>query len=204
MCIIVPCDWSSDVCSSDLYLNRYFVKLDDNGQTIKCMELTYNEKNEIIEAITTTRAKLAGDKYTDVYQINNNKKKAINFWYNHPKVRRESIVNFNNISKYNPNGPKGFMYLLQKYEFIKSGENIYKLGFSQQTSDERLRGYPKGSEYRSQIYVNDVKKYESIMKHVFSCKYKCRPDYGAEYFEGNIAEMRKDLNDLDNNVINLK
>ena len=45
----------------------------------------------------------------------------------------------------------GYIYLLQEREFIKTKENIYKLGKSKQENLKRLKQYSKGSELIIQL-----------------------------------------------------
>ena len=44
-----------------------------------------------------------------------------------------------------------YIYLLQEREFINSNQNIYKIGKTKQEHNNRLRGYPKGTELLIQI-----------------------------------------------------
>jgi len=39
----------------------------------------------------------------------------------------------------------GYIYLLQEREFIKTKENIYKLGKSKQENLKRIQNYPNGT-----------------------------------------------------------
>ena len=45
----------------------------------------------------------------------------------------------------------GYIYLLQEREFIKTKENIYKLGKTKQENLKRLKQYSKGSELIIQL-----------------------------------------------------
>ena len=45
----------------------------------------------------------------------------------------------------------GYIYLLQEREFIKTKENIYKLGKTKQENLKQLKQYSKGSELIIQL-----------------------------------------------------
>jgi hypothetical protein len=45
----------------------------------------------------------------------------------------------------------GYIYLLQEREFIKTKENIYKLGKSKQENLKRIQNYPNGTKLIIQL-----------------------------------------------------
>ena len=45
----------------------------------------------------------------------------------------------------------GYIYLLQEREFIKTKENIYKLGKSKQENLKRIQNYPNGTKLNIQL-----------------------------------------------------
>lgn len=87
--------------------------------------------------------------------------------------------------------------MLQEREFVNSSENIYKIGKTKRSINERLGGYPKNSKL---IISRNINKYsdiiEIIIKKIFSIKYLNRKDIGSEYFEGNVNKMTKLLNNI--------
>ena len=50
-----------------------------------------------------------------------------------------------------------YIYLLQEREFIKTNENIYKIGMTTKLNFERFNQYPKGSVLLFQIICEDSK-----------------------------------------------
>ena len=52
------------------------------------------------------------------------------------------------------------IYLVKEREFIKTKENIIKVGYSNQQNLGRFKQYPKGSNLLLQIFVSDGKKIE--------------------------------------------
>ncbi len=86
-----------------------------------------------------------------------------------------------------------YIYLLQEREFIKTNENIYKIGKTQQSNLKRFNSYPKGSVLLIQITCSNCKKAETELINLFSNKYKKRNDIGREYFEGNYKQMINDI-----------
>lgn len=80
-----------------------------------------------------------------------------------------------------------FMYLLREREFMKTGERVFKLGFTTRDINARSNGYPKGSKIYLTFPV--VGNPESEFLGLFKNKFKQRTDIGTEYFEGDFQEM---------------
>ena len=93
-----------------------------------------------------------------------------------------------------------YLYLLREREFIKSKENIYKLGKTHQINLARFNSYPNGSQLLLHIICNDCDKLEKIIIKLFKIKYYQRKDIGTEYFEGDLFNM---INDIYNEVIKM-
>jgi len=56
---------------------------------------------------------------------------------------------------------KEYIYIIREREFIRIGENIYKIGKSCQENCVRTIAYPKGSELIMVMEVSDCKKTEN-------------------------------------------
>ncbi len=87
-----------------------------------------------------------------------------------------------------------YIYLLQEREFIKTKENIYKIGKTTQPNHERLKQYPKGSSLLLQSVCSDCNIIEKELINEFKHKFKQRLDIGIEYFEGNYIDMIRVIN----------
>lgn len=87
------------------------------------------------------------------------------------------------------NNITSYIYLLQEREFIKTNENIYKIGKSKQENLKRFKQYPKGSRLLLQIICFDCDVLETRLIKEFKKKFIHRSDIGAEYFEGNYTRM---------------
>ena len=87
----------------------------------------------------------------------------------------------------------GFLYIVKLREFIMSGANVYKIGRTDRTLKKRLRDYPKGSEL---IYFVEVENNTNVFETKFIKLLKENEDirqcieYGTEYFEGKIEEIK--------------
>jgi hypothetical protein len=86
-----------------------------------------------------------------------------------------------------------YIYLLHKREFIKTKENIYKIGKTKQENLKRISNYEKGSILICQIKCNDCDKLEKKLIHFFREKYELQKEIGNEYFKGNCDDMRDDI-----------
>jgi len=98
--------------------------------------------------------------------------------------------------------PTNYIYLVKEREFIKTNENIYKIGRSKQENTKRFLQYPKGSELIIQARCIDCIKTEKIIIDLFKKKFIHRRDIGNEYFEGNNIIMQIIIHDLLLNDLN--
>ena len=91
--------------------------------------------------------------------------------------------------------PKQYNYMIKLREFIKTGEEIQKIGFSaipdkdNPLITERFKQYPPGSLPIMCAMIDHGTKLESLIIKVFKEKFIHRKDLGKEYFEGNIDQM---------------
>jgi len=86
-----------------------------------------------------------------------------------------------------------YIYLLQEREFIKTKENIYKIGKTKQENLKRICNYDNGSILICQLKCNDCDKLEKKLITLFKEKYELQKDIGYEYFKGNCNDMRDDI-----------
>jgi hypothetical protein len=82
-----------------------------------------------------------------------------------------------------------YIYLLQEREFIKTKEQIYKVGMTRRKNLERFNEYPKGSELLFQMICTNYYNIEHKIINIFKNKFIQRTDIGREYFEGNYINM---------------
>jgi hypothetical protein len=82
-----------------------------------------------------------------------------------------------------------YIYLLQEREFIKTNENIYKIGRTEQENYQRFNQYPKGTILLFQMMCSDCKNTETNIIKEFKNVFKQRIDIGNEYFEGDYNIM---------------
>jgi hypothetical protein len=82
-----------------------------------------------------------------------------------------------------------YVYLLQEREFIKTKEDVYKVGMTKKENHERFNQYPKCSKLLFQMICNNCKNMEKVVVKRFKETFKQRKDYGNEYFEGDYKNM---------------
>ncbi len=82
-----------------------------------------------------------------------------------------------------------YIYLLQEREFIKTNENIYKVGRTKKENYKRFNQYPKGSVLLFQMICNNCENIERDIIEKFKKKFNQRKDIGNEYFEGDYKTM---------------
>ena len=88
-----------------------------------------------------------------------------------------------------------YLYIVQPHEEVFGSNNIYKFGFTAQTPNDRMKGYPKNSRLWMVVIMQNARNHESVLKGIFNKKYKQRKDdKGDEYYEvDNIQDMMNDL-----------
>ena len=82
-----------------------------------------------------------------------------------------------------------YIYLLHEREFIKTNENIYKIGKSKQENTKRISSYPKGSKLLFQIICNDCDDLENKLINKFKIICNHKKEIGNEYFQGDCYKM---------------
>ena len=82
-----------------------------------------------------------------------------------------------------------YIYLLREREFIKTNEEIYKVGMTKKENFERFNQYPKGSLLLFQMICNDCANIEKDIIKIFKEKFIQKKNIGTEYFEGDFNEM---------------
>ena len=82
-----------------------------------------------------------------------------------------------------------YIYLLQEREFLKTKENVFKVGMTTKQNHERFNQYPKGSILLFQMICENCKNMENQIITSFKEKFTQRKDIGTEYFQGNYKNM---------------
>jgi len=113
----------------------------------------------------------------------------INEGYNSSDASVDSIESFEKISGILPKKLQ-YVYLLREREFIRLGEDTYKIGKTTQLPERRLRGYPKGSEVYLFEETKDCTIAEKLIIGRFNECFKCKTEYGNEYYSGNVELMK--------------
>lgn len=101
--------------------------------------------------------------------------------------------NLKNIDSYDCDQVIHYIYMLKEREFVKTKENIFKIGKSTQSNLSRFSQYPNGSILYFQMICKDCHKIEKKIIQTFRKKYINRNDIGNEYFQGNHKEMIDDI-----------
>lgn len=96
------------------------------------------------------------------------------------------------------------VYIIHTRESIKCKENIYKIGCSCNLY-KRIKQYPKFSKVLFLFTCKNSRYIESLIKKYFTVKFKQITDYGTEYFEGNVEEMKKYIiSNMEGDVVEYK
>ncbi len=92
-----------------------------------------------------------------------------------------------------------YIYIIKTREFIRSNEDVFKIGRTSQINLGRYENYPKYSLLLYQSLCLNSKLAENKIKDLFNFKYK-KLSIGTEYFEGNFWSMRNDIINIINEV----
>lgn len=93
--------------------------------------------------------------------------------------------------KVDPLKTDGHIYVVKEREFIKTKENIYKIGRSKNIVN-RMPSYPKSSRIYTIMYVKDVKEVEKFIIDRFDGLFIKRTDIGNEYYECDEDELMRE------------
>lgn len=112
------------------------------------------------------------------------------------RCAHEGVCNDNNDPVY------GHLYLIKEREFLKTNENVFKIGKTRNIRN-RMPAYPKNSLLYVSFHHPDIDSCEKVLIRDFTERYKLRTDIGAEYFEHAPApnESMHDVVDAFLNVV---
>ena len=85
----------------------------------------------------------------------------------------------------------GYIYLLQPLRSIIDNKNIYKIGKTKRNNYKRFNEYPNGSILLLQSSCNNCDLMEKHLLKLFDERFVKETDYGKEYFNGDLIEMKK-------------
>ena len=94
------------------------------------------------------------------------------------------------------NKKEGHIYLLWEREFISLNQYICKIGTTTRGASKRVSEYPKDSRVILVTEVNDCYGAERNIIQRFKQLFKHKKDIGREYFEGNISDMKYEMNHI--------
>jgi len=96
-----------------------------------------------------------------------------------------------------------YIYLLQEREFIKTNQNIFKIGRTTKENFKRFNHYPKGSILLFQMICSNCKNIEKNIITQFKKNFNHQKNIGNEYFEGDYKLMIDEIyNAIKNETIN--
>lgn len=93
----------------------------------------------------------------------------------------------------------GFIYVLIEREFVRSGENVVKVGRTRNMM-KRLNQYPKGSKLLFCMYCDTLVSTETELLRLLDTAFVRRSDMGRERFQGDINAIVSFVNSF----VNLK
>lgn len=101
-----------------------------------------------------------------------------------PKYHRSITCNINDKKD-------GHIYVVKEREFIKTRENIYKIGRSKNIV-RRMPSYPKNSLIYTIMYAKNVVETEKELIKYFDDIFIKRTDIGSEYYECNEDDLMQE------------
>ena len=86
----------------------------------------------------------------------------------------------------------GHLYVIKEREFIKTKENIFKIGKTINIVN-RMPQYPKQSRVYIMFYSTNIDDMEKYIIEQFDKRFTKRVDIGAEYYECDQNELLMDM-----------
>jgi hypothetical protein len=108
---------------------------------------------------------------------------------NEPSLNTLNEINEPSLNPNDCNKDDEYIYLLKEREFIKTREEIYKVGKTKQKNLKRLDAYPNGTVLLLYILCHDCDNTEKKILKEFKEKFIHKRDIGLEYFKGNSHDM---------------
>lgn len=93
----------------------------------------------------------------------------------------------------------GYIYLLHTGEFVKANMNVYKPGRTNNIN-RRMKEYPFFTEQKLLMEVDDCVQMEAAILNQFKNDFRQCLEYGREYFEGDVNEMIKLIEEIINKI----
>lgn len=100
-------------------------------------------------------------------------------------------------------GKQGYNYIVHTRESQRTNENVFKIGRTK-CIEKRLKQYPKGTKLVHLRNSKDDICSETILKRKFLTHFKQRSEYGSEYFEGDLSDMKIVFDKIMRNFVSLK
>lgn len=96
----------------------------------------------------------------------------------------------------------GTLYICRPREFVRLNELTYKIGKTERYFNRRMHQYPSGTQVIAIVMTPDIHNAElEVIKH-FKLLFQHMPTYGAEYFAGDITQMKRVMNEIVDKIIN--
>ena len=89
-------------------------------------------------------------------------------------------------------GRPGHLYVIKEREFLKTNENIFKIGKTTNIV-HRMPQYPKQSRLYIMFYSTNIDDMEKYLIQEFDKRFIKRTDIGVEYYECNDNELLIDV-----------
>jgi uncharacterized C2H2 Zn-finger protein len=161
------------------------------SEILKCPLCGYNTDRKYNLSRHINKVHNTEDEINEIKKLSLNTKKEID----KPSLNTLNEINeTNDINEpsLNPNDfnkDDEYIYLLKEREFIKTREEIYKVGKTKQKNLKRLDSYPNGTVLILYILCQNCDNTEKKILKEFKEKFIHKRDIGLEYFKGNPDDM---------------
>lgn len=166
-----------------------YIKVNNENEIIPVYEFNFTDK-EIINHPNDCTNKYKMQINRDMYISENNEQYKFTTKIQYNKFIKDLEKNQVNMMV---DETFGYVYLLKDRAAVRSNEEVYKIGRTNQPNLNRFKSYPKGFDLLTLKKCSDCSLVEKKIMQLFKQKYIHRRDYGNEYFEGNPDEMEIDI-----------
>lgn len=155
------------------------------SEILKCLLCGYNTDRKYNLSRHINKVHNTEDEINEIKNISLNTKKEID----EPSLNTLNDINEPSLNPNDSNKDDEYIYLLKEREFIKTREEIYKVGKTKQKNLKRLDAYPNGTVLILYILCQNCDNTEKKILKDFKEKFIHKRDIGLEYFKGDPDDM---------------
>jgi hypothetical protein len=163
------------------------ISLLDPPLEVNKVDILEEQNKNLIDIVEKLQKRLTKLENNNNKIINNNIQEIVVKQQKENKILKEKIKDLEIERNIQPD-TNHFIYIIKEREFIKTNEEIYKIGKTRGLRN-RIGDYPKGSAIKMVYPCKDIDIIEKELLLLFDEQFIRMVDVGREYFRGDINVM---------------